>query len=64
MAILHRPGALDDAEALDEANRLLTEARTLRDQAGPSMTLGSTGHAEAVGSSRFFRVSCTRYTTM
>ena len=39
MAILHRPGALDDARALDEANRLLAESRVLRDQAGPPMTL-------------------------
>jgi len=38
-AILHRPGALDDADALDEALRLMDEARTLRDRAGPPMTL-------------------------
>jgi len=39
MAILHRPGALDEAAALDETVRLLDQARTLRDQAGPPMTL-------------------------
>ncbi len=39
VAILHRPGALDDAAALDEANRLLAEARALRDLAGPPFTL-------------------------
>lgn len=38
-AILHRPGALDDADALDEALRLMDESRTLRNRAGPPMTL-------------------------
>lgn len=38
-AILHRPGALDDADALDAALRLMDEARTLRGQAGSAMTL-------------------------
>jgi transcriptional regulator with XRE-family HTH domain len=36
MAILHRPGALDDARALDQANRLMAEAWVLRERAGPS----------------------------
>ena len=39
MAILRRPGALDDANALDEANWLLAEARALRDLAGPPFSL-------------------------
>jgi len=39
MAILHRPGALDDADALDQALELMKLSRALRDQAGPSMTL-------------------------
>jgi transcriptional regulator with XRE-family HTH domain len=37
MGILRRPGALDDAQALDEALQLMDEARSLRDQAGPAM---------------------------
>jgi transcriptional regulator with XRE-family HTH domain len=39
VAILHRPGALDDAAALEQANRLLEESRVLRDLAGPPFTL-------------------------
>jgi transcriptional regulator with XRE-family HTH domain len=39
VAILRRPGALDDADALDKADELLIQARVLRDQAGPPMTL-------------------------
>lgn len=39
MAILHRPGALDDARALEQALQLMAEARVLRDQAGPPIAL-------------------------
>ena len=38
-AILHQPGALDDAAALDEAIRLMNESRALRERAGPPFTL-------------------------
>jgi transcriptional regulator with XRE-family HTH domain len=49
MAILHRPGALDDNAALDEANRLLAESRALRDLAGPPMTLYIGGKTIRIG---------------
>ena len=39
MAVLRRPGALDDVIALDDANRLLKQARALRDQAGSPIKL-------------------------
>ena len=38
MAVLHRPGALDDADALDQALALLERSQVLRDQAGPAMS--------------------------
>ena len=39
MTILHRHGALDDAEALGEANRLMALSGELRDQAGGGITM-------------------------
>jgi transcriptional regulator with XRE-family HTH domain len=49
MAILDRPGALDDPEALGESCRLMDEARRLRAEAGPPFTLHVAGREFSYG---------------
>jgi transcriptional regulator with XRE-family HTH domain len=49
MAILDRPGALDDAELLGESLRLHEKSTRLRDAAGPPFTLYVGGHRITAG---------------